>query len=81
MDTFPQGIDAMSRVRIAPCDSAGVTPCALCHDPIHHRRKPELYLVNSKDETEAMLCIACALCIDEDTTMTLMHDRVGNDYL
>ena len=69
----------MSRVRIAPCDSRGVTPCASCGDSIHHRRQPELYVVNSKDETEAMLCIACALDIDEDATMTLMHDRVGND--
>ena len=69
----------MSRVRIVLCDSAGVTPCTICHDPIHHRRWPELYVVNSEDGTEAMICIACALDINEDTTMLLMHDRVGND--
>ena len=69
----------MSTIRIVLCDSARVTPCTICHDPIHHQRSPELYLVNSEDGTEAMICIACALDIDERMTMTLMHDRVGND--
>ena len=69
----------MKTICIAPCRSRGVTPCASCGDPIHHRRQPELYFVSGAGAREAMICIACAGEIDDRLTMMLMHDRFGND--